>query len=432
MASLSRPKSGSFVVHVTMNGKRYPIRPGTRDVAIAERFRSRVGQVEQALKLGQLITVDMQTWVASLDPVVRRKLTEVFPVLANSKSVSTVGQLTEDFFSRPSDRKPSTVKALKTTAKKVLEFFTSDRPLASITEGHAKDFKAFLRTQEIAPAYVSKIIKKAKQFFRFAVQNRYLERSPFDAVRPGTQINKARQRFISRDDIDRVLGYVSDPSLRAVIILARYGGLRIPSEVQNLQWDDVDYANNRIRIRSPKTEHHEGGEFRDVPIFPELRGVLFPHEDQNGPIVDLSRWPAGNLRKAFRAAIVNAGVKPWPKLFQNLRSTRETELVNSGLPVHVVAAFLGNSPKVAADHYLQVNQSDFDRAIHGKDEPSKSSAQSGALAPSSWAIHQRPGEASENGSMANLVDFVSGLVDLLADAVVKRTDRKWALQGSNL
>ena len=53
---------------------------------------------------------------------------------------------------------------------------------------------------------------------------------------------------------------------------------------------------------------------------------------------------------------------PWPKLFQNLRSTRETELTER-FPVHVVCAWLGNSVPVAAKHYLQVTDDHFEQAI---------------------------------------------------------------------
>jgi len=50
------------------------------------------------------------------------------------------------------------------------------------------------------------------------------------------------------------------------------------------------------------------------------------------------------------------------KLFQSLRSTRQTELVEA-FPLHVVCAWLGNSAAVAAKHYLQVRDEDFQRAI---------------------------------------------------------------------
>ena len=48
----------------------------------------------------------------------------------------------------------------------------------------------------------------------------------------------------------------------------------------------------------------------------------------------------------------------WPRLWQNLRSTRQTELTKNR-PAHVVACWMGNSPKVANEHYLQVTEDDY-------------------------------------------------------------------------
>jgi hypothetical protein len=68
-----------------------------------------------------------------------------------------------------------------------------------------------------------------------------------------------------------------------------------------------------------------------------------------------------NLRSPLQRILQHAGDSQWPKLFQNLRSTRETEL-GEKYPIHVVCAWLGNSPSVAKAHYLQVTEEHFDRA----------------------------------------------------------------------
>lgn len=59
--------------------------------------------------------------------------------------------------------------------------------------------------------------------------------------------------------------------------------------------------------------------------------------------------------------IARAGQRPWPKLFHNMRSTRQTELTED-FPTHVVCAWLGNSPAVAQAHYLQIRDRHFDLA----------------------------------------------------------------------
>ena len=65
--------------------------------------------------------------------------------------------------------------------------------------------------------------------------------------------------------------------------------------------------------------------------------------------------------------IRRAGASAWPKLFQNLRASRETELA-ADYPPHVVCAWIGNSALIAQKHYLQVTESDFERATCGGSE----------------------------------------------------------------
>ena len=56
-----------------------------------------------------------------------------------------------------------------------------------------------------------------------------------------------------------------------------------------------------------------------------------------------------------------AELKPRPKLSQNLRSTRQTELCQQ-FPSHVVSAWIGNSESVAKRHSLQATEDHFQKA----------------------------------------------------------------------
>ena len=62
---------------------------------------------------------------------------------------------------------------------------------------------------------------------------------------------------------------------------------------------------------------------------------------------------------------------PWPRLFQNLRAPRATELVRQ-FPGHVAASWLGHSEEIADDHYRMTLDSDFAKAIG---EPEEKAAQ---------------------------------------------------------
>jgi len=87
-----------------------------------------------------------------------------------------------------------------------------------------------------------------------------------------------------------------------------------------------------------------------------------------------------NLRTQLQRIIHKAGLTPWPRLFHNLRSTRQTELAET-FPGHVVCAWIGNTEKVAQNHYLQVTDAHFAQAVIEpvKDQPGNSAAQNPAL-----------------------------------------------------
>ena len=83
-----------------------------------------------------------------------------------------------------------------------------------------------------------------------------------------------RMYFVTQEVAEKVLEACPDAQWRLLFALSRYGGLRCPSEHLALRLGDVDWERDRITVHSPKTEHHEGKESRQIPIFPELRPYL--------------------------------------------------------------------------------------------------------------------------------------------------------------
>jgi len=167
--------------------------------------------------------------------------------------------------------------------------------------------------------------------------------------------------------IEKVIEVCPDEEWQLIIALSRYGGLRCPSEHLNLKWGDVDWEHNRVTIQSPKTEHHAGGESRVIPLFPELRPyleALFFDEERAGTEYIITRYRDRNtnLRSQLLRIIKRAGVKPWPKLFHNLRASRQTELT-ARFPLHVVCEWIGNSAPIADKHYLQVTDDHYADAV---------------------------------------------------------------------
>ena len=154
---------------------------------------------------------------------------------------------------------------------------------------------------------------------------------------------------------------------RLLIGLSRYAGLRVPSEAFHLRWADIGWDQARMSVRSPKTEHHDGGAGRSVPLFPEVREHLMAAFEQAEPGTErvLSDFKVGyNPHTEFRRIITRAGVEPWPRTWHNLRGSCQSELV-AQFPIVTACQWLGNSRLVASGHYITTTDADWQRATGG-------------------------------------------------------------------
>jgi integrase len=260
--------------------------------------------------------------------------------------------------------KPNTVRNLEQAGNKLVEHFGKDRPVTDITQGDAMDWREKLLAG-MAEAAAATHIAKAKQFFSYALAHKIIAEDPFAAVTKGSQTNRQRLRFVTREEIAKLLAVCPDNEWRLIVVLARYGGLRTPSEMQELKWTDVLWDQNKILITVQKKQHLDGHATRFVPIFPEIRPYLQAawDEAEEGArfVVPRATRPGVNLNTQMRRLIAQAGLAAWPRTFQNLRASRDTELANE-YPLYLVNAWIGHTSRVAQDHYQMVTDEDFLRA----------------------------------------------------------------------
>ena len=331
---------------------------------------------------------ELARWVAALPDKLAEKLANSGLIPGcRSTAGDTLGPFLEAYLVKRSDVKGGTKVTYGHTCRNLLGFFGADKPLRAITKGDADDFRRYLFDQKLATATVNRRCGAAKTFFRTAVRHEMIPRNPFEELKATVHGNRERMRFVTLDTIQSVIDTCPDFEWRLLVALARYGGLRVPSEALSLRWEDVDWEHDRIRVISPKTAHHPGRESRLIPLFPELRPYLEEAREQAEPgaeyVIALWRhaaektptgWKSCNLRSQFQKIIRRAGIEPWPKPWQNLRSSRETELAET-YPIHVVCAWIGNTKSVAMEHYLQVTEDHFQQAIGSNEEAAQKAAQ---------------------------------------------------------
>jgi integrase len=371
MASIStNQKTGCRRILFTRpDGIRKKITLGKIPMKNAQSIKARVEDLVAAAWSGNTPDPSTSEWVGKRDDVFYAKLAAVGLVPERAAmpgaNAQILGPFLQAYIDGRSDVKPGTRINLKQAQQQLLRFFGAEKPLSAITPGDADEFRLDLMSR-LAENTARRFCGRAKQYFRVAVRKKIIKENPFgDMKQCSVKGNPSRFYFITREEAEKVLAACPDAQWRLLFALSRFGGLRCPSEHCALRWGDVDWERGRITVHSPKTESHEGGESRQIPIFPELRPYLEEAWEQAEPGTEfvITRYRDGNsnLRTQLQRIIRRAGLTPWPKLWQNLRSTRETELAES-YPLHVVCAWIGNSQKVAAKHYLQVRDSDFEKA----------------------------------------------------------------------
>lgn len=372
MATLSNLPNGRRAVQFQLPGrKRTTIRLGKVSKSIAENIRMHIDNLITLAVSGQPLPTQTAVWLRDLPDAMYLKLSNKGLVAPRSNVAPTLlGEWFDKYIVSRKDLKPRSITNVQQCRRVMVKHFGATKDIATITHTDAKNF---VRAMPYAKSTISTHIKRAKQVFADAVGDKIIAENPFKGIKAGAQVNPSRMRFIESDAIKRVIDNCPDREWRLIFAMARIGGVRVPSEIRSLRWSDVRWDKGEMTIHSPKTEHHEGREHRVIPIFDELAPYLmdcFEHSTGDDRVITTK---TDNLRTRARKIIKRAGLTPWPKLFQNLRASRETELVET-VPLHVACAWIGNTADIAAKHYLMIRKHHLEAASQAVRSGAKSGA----------------------------------------------------------
>ena len=257
--------------------------------------------------------------------------------------------------------KPTTARNKRQAARVFFSFIGKETIAQDVTHAQALEYAAYLaktRSEATKAGY----IRDVRRVFNWAIERELLETNPFDHVTRGSFKNKSREHFVSREDFETMLKAAKTQEQRVLLSLYRIGGLR-RNEAMLVTWNDVDFKRGRFLAHSPKTEHIKGRDSRLIPLFPELRRELeaLRKQDNAEPDDYVIQNNRTTVVKIVRRIVVAAGLEPWERLIQNLRSSRAIEIYQK-FGVIAESEWIGHSEKTAVDHYLHLLESDFNRA----------------------------------------------------------------------
>jgi integrase len=363
MASLYQCKNKNWILDINQGGKRRRFRLGSITKRSADSIKAHIVALIEAKRAGDAVPARTEAWLQDCDTRLRGQLEKLGLVKAikASKQV-TLGKHVDQFI-KCRTSKTSTKISYQQTIAKLLSHFGAATLLTEIDALGADEWVAGLRDAGNANATVGKHVKNAKAIFNCAVEWEYLDNSPMRKIPKVSQANPARGQYVEDSVIRQVLNHETNPDVRTVIALARYCGLRVPSEVKDLTWGHVDLAGRKLRIVAPKLANKPEQQMRNVPIPGIVESMLraLPRGKRDD-LVFPRLLSAQYLGRRLKEICQHLGIPMWPRALQNLRASCAIDYSRSVSPP-VAAKFMGHSMLVAETHYVSPQQSDYQRII---------------------------------------------------------------------
>ena len=363
MASITTRKNGSrFITFHNARGEPQYITLGKVPKRYAEAVKVRVEDLASAKLHGHAPADDTLRWLRDLDDHVYGKLAAVG--LVAPRQALTLGAWVMQYLDeRKGELKAESHRKLGQTLDKLVGrpktadrdavkgYFDPDVPLRQLTPQDAAEWRQWLRSQGLSEAAIKTHIGNAKTIMREAVRRKLIEDDPFQHLKSGPTPSRYT-RYVTPDEIARIIDACPNAEWKLLFGLARYAGLRIPSESHLLTWADVDWERGRLTVRSPKTERYAGHEQRLVPVTPNLMKLLLDRFTECGEddqhLVTIRGQ--GRIMRTVRAVCARAGVELWARLWQTLRQSCEKEWAMT-FPQYAVSKWIGHSITVSGRHY---------------------------------------------------------------------------------
>ena len=304
-------------------------------------------------------------WLNNASVEIRAKLAKVGLIVVTEQK--TCQNLWDAFLKSKADAKPASMQIYCNSQARFFEAFLPTEPIEAITHERLLKWKTAL-LERYAVATVATHIKTVASVLNYAVdkKRKWLPDNPMVGISKGSFVNRKNDRTITMEEYAKLLDACPDQEWRTIIALARIGGLRCPSELQQLRWSDIDWLKKWFTVRSPKTERHEHCRERVVPLFAELRTELKRHfsidgTESNEFVIQGLQGTDWMLYAPFQKIARNAGLGEIKRPFDNMRTSRSNEIRRRWGETKE-SLWIGHTKEISKKHYLDLDDKEFAEA----------------------------------------------------------------------
>ena len=217
----------------------------------------------------------------------------------------------------------------------------------------------------LEPATVNRRLATLKHMFTKAGDWRMVGESVSKDVHKVklTQENNRRDRFLSREEIERLLAACGTDKkqkhLRPLVLFALNTGCR-REEILSLKWSQVDLRHGFIVL-----ERTKNGERRNIPVNEPLREMLTKLVRRVNVEYVFFDPETGrryrDIKRSFHTALRKAGIVDF--VFHDLRHTFASHLVMAGVDLATVAKLLGHKSLAMTLRYSHLAPKHLSNAV---------------------------------------------------------------------
>ena len=275
----------------------------------------------------------------------------------------TLGEAVAAFVEAKSYLRPASVFSYRT----ILGLFARDvGGTMEVERVRAKHVSSFLERAQIRDVTRKTYLRHLRVFFRWLVSAEALKVDPTAAVKL-RRVPERFPRFLTPDDIDRLLGAIRDGGrdrwMLPVVEATAYLGLRL-GEACALRWEHVDLDRARLTVANTDTFTSKSGRERTIPIPSRPLAILRELKVEargDGPVFVSGRGNAiypNLLSRRFCAYRRGAGLADGVS-FHTLRHTAASWLMMNGASIEAVRRYLGHSSVTVTQKYAHLSEDAF-------------------------------------------------------------------------
>lgn len=283
------------------------------------------------------------------------------PTLLDGRSV-TVGQLLQDVINDYTTKGNRSKKVVESRIDRILKPWWGSYKAIDVNTQLVRSYIAHRLKLKVAHAQINLEIAAVRRAFKLAHRDGLLPKIPHF---PLLRVNNARQGFFEAEQLQNLLNHL--PADIAVMIEVAYiTGWRVKSELQPMEWRQIDFEDNWMYLYQSK--NNEGRRFPLTGRLLDLLNEQRRHTDEverkthriipnvfhrNGEPI---RW----FIKAWRTACKATGLAG--RIPHDLRRSAVRNMVRSGVSEAVAMKLTGHKTRMIFSRYNITDQNDLREA----------------------------------------------------------------------